>query len=509
MHPMDLQNPLEDLYDKTFLETITFDSWFHTQQHPTTLLRILKLFNNTQAEYLRNNELWAKQHTDGHWVNQAPVEIIDDLMSGSIKINMEDSSPPPFLPFLAKCIIPQGMFVIDIGDLHGNFEASEAILKKMRVRNMLKPSMELDERIKLVFLGDYMDRGPQSLKVLATAALLSLKNPGQVIMLRGNHENIAFNLAPNNYPHNIAFEINAMGTTQETTCAIIEELSKLYEILPVGAFIGYQESVKPTEFFFHVHGCIDIRISCKGFLEYYARNLSQNCGTKFWKLEFENIMTPMNLIDYYADIIPDIQTTISNFSQAWLNPNPAFGFLWNDVSLQTQCPLFAGDRGEDVISLNPYIIKKYFEKNNSDNVKICGIIRAHQHHLPKIRHAVLSANKSKSPVDLINRVDSPKFFDHARYFTKICPEISPACLMISISPNHEADYNEIGDETDYPFAYNFIEASTKTGIVLNPDFSIITLMSAPIMLENKITMSYPPTFLFLGQHNGGNIVRVY
>lgn len=45
-----------------------------------------------------------------------------------------------------------------------------------------------DPTTSLVFLGDYVDRGPDSLGVLAAAKALSDSHPDQVIALAGNHE---------------------------------------------------------------------------------------------------------------------------------------------------------------------------------------------------------------------------------------------------------------------------------------------------------------------------------
>ncbi|RUL50508.1 serine/threonine protein phosphatase [Lysinibacillus antri] len=67
--------------------------------------------------------------------------------------------------------------VFAIGDIHGNYELLEQLLQ------FWNPDEE-----QLVFLGDYIDRGPDSLKVLQT--IMDLSEQYEIITLAGNHEQI-------------------------------------------------------------------------------------------------------------------------------------------------------------------------------------------------------------------------------------------------------------------------------------------------------------------------------
>ena len=66
-----------------------------------------------------------------------------------------------------------------IGDIHGETEHLHALLAK------LPP---LDERDTLVFLGDYLDRGPNSRAVIDEVRSIQEKSKAKVVALRGNHE---------------------------------------------------------------------------------------------------------------------------------------------------------------------------------------------------------------------------------------------------------------------------------------------------------------------------------
>jgi predicted phosphodiesterase len=78
----------------------------------------------------------------------------------------------------AKLIkINQAKRAIFVGDTHGDLEASQKVIK-----DYLKPGN------KIVFLGDYVDRGPFSKENLNFLLEQKEKFPNQIFLLQGNHE---------------------------------------------------------------------------------------------------------------------------------------------------------------------------------------------------------------------------------------------------------------------------------------------------------------------------------
>lgn len=73
------------------------------------------------------------------------------------------------------------MSTIVIGDVHGNSSALADLLDK------LLPELRPDDCI--VFLGDYVDRGPDSKGCIGQIIEFRDAAPGTVIALMGNHEN--------------------------------------------------------------------------------------------------------------------------------------------------------------------------------------------------------------------------------------------------------------------------------------------------------------------------------
>lgn len=82
-------------------------------------------------------------------------------------------APPPYR-------IPDGLRVYAVGDIHGRLDLMEQLLAEVERDSRGHPDA------RLVFLGDYVDRGPDSRAVIERLA--ALKAGRGAICLTGNHE---------------------------------------------------------------------------------------------------------------------------------------------------------------------------------------------------------------------------------------------------------------------------------------------------------------------------------
>ena len=78
--------------------------------------------------------------------------------------------------------MPEGIRIYAIGDIHGCADLLEALLLEIDADCTLYPP----RRPIVVFLGDYIDRGPTSREVLDL--LLGCERTKETIFLRGNHD---------------------------------------------------------------------------------------------------------------------------------------------------------------------------------------------------------------------------------------------------------------------------------------------------------------------------------
>ncbi|MHC1591391.1 MAG: metallophosphoesterase [Candidatus Helarchaeales archaeon] len=88
--------------------------------------------------------------------------------------------------------------VLIIGDTHGDFKVSKHVLDKY-----------LDVKdLKIVFLGDYVDRGPFQIQNINFLFKMKQEFPDKLILLRGNHEWREMNL---NYGFNLVLSSHFRG----------------------------------------------------------------------------------------------------------------------------------------------------------------------------------------------------------------------------------------------------------------------------------------------------------
>lgn len=79
--------------------------------------------------------------------------------------------------------IPQGLRIYAIGDVHGCIGPLETLLGRIAEDRAAFPT----DQVQLIFLGDYIDRGPASRQVIER--LMAMEGAGTV-MLCGNHEDM-------------------------------------------------------------------------------------------------------------------------------------------------------------------------------------------------------------------------------------------------------------------------------------------------------------------------------
>jgi serine/threonine protein phosphatase 1 len=78
-----------------------------------------------------------------------------------------------------------------IGDIHGDLAALDTLLARL-------PRATADDTI--LFVGDYIDRGPCSAEVVARVRDLSKWTPARVVALRGNHEDAWVKVVDEGWP---------------------------------------------------------------------------------------------------------------------------------------------------------------------------------------------------------------------------------------------------------------------------------------------------------------------
>lgn len=130
-----------------------------------------------------------------------------------------------------------------VGDLHGDFNALQAIIEKINLESDL-----------LVFLGDYADRGSDGVEVIRTVKTLKEAHPKNVIALMGNHEDFTEEGAPNFNPCTLIDEVETKTGSwgsyfKEELKPFLDSLS-LCAVIPGNALLvhgGVSSKIKSIE----------------------------------------------------------------------------------------------------------------------------------------------------------------------------------------------------------------------------------------------------------------------
>lgn len=109
------------------------------------------------------------------------------------------------------------MSVIAIGDLHGNLEALNSLLAQ------IVPEMRPDDT--LVFLGDYIDRGPDAKGCIERILRLKRESIFPVVTLMGNHEQWMLRSLSDSTQHSWLIAMDAFATIKSYS----EEAARHFE----------------------------------------------------------------------------------------------------------------------------------------------------------------------------------------------------------------------------------------------------------------------------------------
>jgi protein phosphatase len=125
--------------------------------------------------------------------------------------------------------------VIFVGDTHGDLEASQKIIRDyLPARRSLGEGGK--EGNKIVFLGDYVDRGPFSKENLEFLLKQKEKYPEQIFLLQGNHEgHCILEFSPAEFWENLSkTEYNTFSTAVKKLLlvAVTKNIIALHGALP-------------------------------------------------------------------------------------------------------------------------------------------------------------------------------------------------------------------------------------------------------------------------------------
>jgi serine/threonine protein phosphatase 1 len=142
--------------------------------------------------------------------------------------------------------VPDGMRIYAIGDIHGRNDLLHRLLKLIEADDLTRGAADTH----IIFLGDLMDRGPDSAGVIDTA--IALRDAGRKVrFLMGNHEEVFVRACRKNDPKVTRFFLRIGGeatvlsypiTRAEYIALDMEQLSERFATLVPQEHIDFIES---------------------------------------------------------------------------------------------------------------------------------------------------------------------------------------------------------------------------------------------------------------------------
>lgn len=159
----------------------------------------------------------------------------------------------PELLYLQKKKLKPKSTIYCWGDIHGDIASLLSVAQYLKATGVIDENLIIKEKdTYIISCGDFVDRGEYGVEVIALLMVLKLRNPDNVFLVRGNHEDVSMNLS-----NGFAKEYNRKFKTQLIYSKnSLLAIQNFYASLPVALYITLGDDKKYIQF-------------CHGGLEFY------------------------------------------------------------------------------------------------------------------------------------------------------------------------------------------------------------------------------------------------
>lgn len=271
--------------------------------------------------------------------------------------------------FYEKYAWDKGAEIAAVGDIHGDDIRLISTLMQLVQAGFLDDHFRCRPHKYLIFLGDYVDRGSNNLKVLELLITLKLENPQQVHLIRGNHEDLNTTLPYlGEYAKNDFKYMRYLMDPQN-----IRLINLFYESLPLAIYVCQQTDASTKEYIQFCHGLFHLYTDPVPFLE--------GVPTRYW-LKNDNEFSPRVRTLMTNCLETEMETTkeqkLRRASTRLIELSKKINIdttnlYWLDIGAKfATCPMSGRT------SIPPKTIKAYLQICSTANTKIKEIIRGHQ-----------------------------------------------------------------------------------------------------------------------------------
>ncbi|NGX29039.1 MAG: hypothetical protein K940chlam1_01232 [Candidatus Anoxychlamydiales bacterium] len=377
-------------------------------------------------------------------------DVIDTLNKYNSKFSSLD--PKKYIGKIEKIDLEKGAKLVLKADMHGDYFSLIQHLISLQKQGYLDKNYnvkkEFKDKIVIAFLGDYIDRGKNSFEVINLLMKLKINNPNEVVLLKGNHEDL--NLSKQ--------YIHKKERQYYQNNELCKKLDKFFSSLPLSVLVGTKDDINKYQYTHLTHGALDPDIDIQEVLGqrsskaemYIKRNKKATLSRRITNL------LPSHLRDKKINKIQDVKKAldayiksqkneneeklktllkisnidkkkakvilstlkVQDFLKSQLKPNYTgsdlikeyreqgyTSFNWGDIAKRH---LGENNRGVG-LSLTPEFIKDYFVMISQDNRQV-KTLRAGHAHAPK----TFSVNGKKGFIEILPVAGENKMYDFLR-----------------------------------------------------------------------------------------------
>lgn len=296
------------------------------------------------------NKIWYLKNTIS-WVEKAPAQT-SDFFNIDAQI---------FAPFVQKLVVSTDSVIAVRGDLHGDIHSLMAYLDFLQKQGYMHGFKIINTKFNLLFLGDYVDRGNYGAEVLYTLMRLKIANPDQVILVRGNHEDITI-CSHYGFADEIAAKFG-----DDVTHSRVQNIARLYDFLPVALYLGSGCGAH-KDFLQCCHGGMEVGFNPHALLQI-------NSSIAFQWIEHLNQQTEYAKLD----ILPDAPCQAKSYFRDFkVNNFNDIGFMWSDFHVPRDGMLCMYNPGRGFM-YGKDMTRAILKQESRGTHKVRGVLRAHQH----------------------------------------------------------------------------------------------------------------------------------
>lgn len=330
----------------------------------------------SQWHHICTQATLSKQYNailDADTIQSSIKKLIDTRLRQLTKLHWIGSRDFVRNIFVEKNIVPSNTRCYFFGDLHGDVVTLTKVLTQLIKLGELDNNWTLAQDCRLIFHGDYVDRGNWGIEVIYSLATLFVNNPDQVILIRGNHEEIDLNNSYgfsreiySKYQHNDAQEI-------------LKSCGALYKVLSAACYLGCEQDNGMTNYLLCCHGGLEVGYNPKFLLQAQHSHAGQCLTVLPAGSIMKSLASNSEFADGFNDKLGLSERTFNNFiDREGPFLSTKIGFLWNDFTALNDQSLTYIVKGRG-ISLGNKLTKLLLNSGNSSQHKVRAIVRGHQH----------------------------------------------------------------------------------------------------------------------------------